>query len=211
MPTHLLMLNRISVDVMLVSGTHQHILDRTEMTRIRSQVNKALRFLAAAEPRADLSFKTHFHSIKLPEQSGHQDSWQSQALSHMGYKQSADLSFKTLNEDDSSAAFTVFISKMPMEHFAYAEDTAINLSFYSGGFGLKNMHALLVHEICHVFGAADEIGDCECHQLHGYYQIKNGNCHICHTETVPCIMAADDLALCPWTRKQIGWVFPDLC
>ena len=61
--------------------------------------------------------------------------------------------------------FVVTVAKLPMPHYAFTSGDDVMLSYFCGGLGIANMHALFIHEMCHVFGAADEVGECHCNEF----------------------------------------------
>ena len=65
------------------------------------------------------------------------------------------------------------------------------------------------HEVCHLFGAADEYYATDCYAPWGYLRVPNTNDIDCnHTE--PCTMYnCMDSTLCTYTRGQIGWMDSD--
>jgi len=69
---------------------------------------------------------------------------------------------------------------------------------------------VIAHESCHIFGALDEysLSSCNCTDKGGELQVENGNCKLCATKFVPCIMEANTLAMCDYTRGQLGWRTP---
>lgn len=82
------------------------------------------------------------------------------------------------------------------------------------GTGL-DLDKTIIHETCHVFGAADEYEGAptcdsneDCGEAFGYLHVVNANCRSCiGNANVPCLMhSLDELdAMCTFTRGQIGW------
>jgi hypothetical protein len=132
-------------------------------------------------------------------------SWLNPAFNSIGLEDSSDYLKTLCRKHSSEQGFVVIVAKLPMPHYAFARDSEVTLSYACGRYGIGNMHALLIHEVCHVFGAADEAGECHCGELHGYLKVPHANCSLCNPHPEPCIMAANAVSLCSSTRRQIGW------
>ena len=209
----------VAISVVGVSGQSHSTLSEKAWALVIVQVQKALAIITSAGPD-NICFKcdfnlctidetrpevTSFAARSIDEFDDLESRWVLPALETLGYHSHNAYLMDQMRKSGCDQGFVVYISKFPMEHFAYQTNSRICLSYFSGGFGVANLHALLLPEICHVFGAADEIGACHCHEKFGVAQIENGNCHSCATNPVPCIMAANSLDICSWTRRQIGW------
>jgi hypothetical protein len=75
-------------------------------------------------------------------------------------------------------------------------------------FGLVDR--ILVHEVCHLFGALDEYSGSgtpcyNCNDPGGTFNIPNGNCTKCARPHQTCIMDKNVYRLCAYTQGQIGW------
>ncbi len=217
---HRYLIGEIGVGLLMIDGPGGRQLDPAAQEIIVEQLNRALAFLTQAEPRAQLRFRQvhrscHLTSTDLEQHNPSEfdgspdekleDVWLKPATNQLGYNSDMNFLSHVLQETQCRQGFLVLVNKFPLPHFAYSVGAKIVLSYYGGGFGVRNLHALLVHEICHVFGAADEAGGCQCDSRFGYLNISNGNCMQCNPNPQPCIMAGTDLALCAWTRRQIGW------
>ena len=209
----------VAISVVGVSGKSHCVLSEEAWALVTIQVKKALAIITSAGPD-NLRFKCNFNLCTVDETRSEvmsfaarsideiddlESRWILPALKTLGFYSHNAYLMEQLLQSGCDQGFVVYISKFPMEHFAYQTNSRICLSYFSGGFGIANLHALLLHEICHVFGAADEVGACHCNEKFGVAQIKNGNCHSCSPNPVPCIMAANSLDICLWTRRQIGW------
>ena len=102
-------------------------------------------------------------------------------------------------------AYVVYFTKYPLHHFAYAVDEKVVMDFANDGWGSSQISRVFAHETCHIFGAADEYGSCVCGSTHGYLAVPNNNCVNCGGARVTCLMDANTLAMCNWSRGQIGW------
>ena len=204
------LLGPISVSLVVVSGSDHHLVEN--LSTVVAQVQKGCQFLTdvAGEQLLKFRLETH-HCHVVPDLSSARSDeevemhWKAQALSGLGFSDAQEMALAMQNRDNSEHAIVVWISKLPVEHFAFALNNEITLSYYGGDYGVSNLHALLVHEICHVFGAEDEIGECHCNSRHGINSVEHGNCYVCNPKPEPCIMAANALRLCSWTKLQLGW------
>ena len=194
----------VAISVVGVSGKSHSILSEKAWALVTIQVKKALALITSAGPD-NLRFECNFNLCTVDETRSEVSRWILPALKTLGFHSHNAYLTNQMLKSGCDQGFVVYISKFPMEHFAYQTNSRICLSYFSGGFGVANLHALLLHEICHVFGAADEVGACHCNEKFGVAQVENGNCHSCTPNPVPCIMAANSLDICLWTRRQIGW------
>ncbi|WP_417914740.1 hypothetical protein [Candidatus Electronema sp. JM] len=81
------------------------------------------------------------------------------------------------------------------------------MSYANDGWGPDNINKVFAHESCHIFGAADEYGSCVCGSVSGHLSVPNSNCVNCFPPgaQIPCLMNANTLAMCEFSRRQIGW------
>lgn len=210
------MIGGIAVGIVIVSGEGELKFTETEVQKIISEVQEGLQFLSTAEPKAKISFVYDIHMVDVkavPGDTGEfetsESPWRDEALDRMGYTASRQGSVEFVNSllqtKATQWAYVAYFTKYPLHHFAYAIDEKIVMNYYNAGWGINFINGVFAHETCHIFGAADEYGDCSCDSTHGELEIENGNCRSCSTGFVNCLMEANDLVLCEWTRKQIGW------
>jgi hypothetical protein len=102
-------------------------------------------------------------------------------------------------------AYVGYFTKYPLHHFAYAVDEKVCMNYSNDGWGSDQINRVFAHESCHIFGAADEYGDCSCGGSYGHLGVPNNNCVKCTGGHVSCLMEANVLELCQWSRGQIGW------
>lgn len=111
-------------------------------------------------------------------------------------------------------ATVVFVSAFGMNWHAYSSGRRfIAMGPHGddwGGWGIGTLNAITAHEMCHQFGASDEYtgSGTPCNSCGGGYgceQIPNGNCGTCAAPHDDCIMDANDLLLCEYTKGHIGW------
>jgi hypothetical protein len=137
---------------------------------------------------------------------------------HLGYQDYANYLRVSYRSD---WAYVVFVTKYRLGWFAYAGRERVvmgpnfvrddgSLSTNWGGWGLANVHRIFAHETGHIFGADDEYGNCNCGSTPGtggHLRIPNNNCRTCFPPGVQaeCLMNANTLSLCQWSKGQIGW------
>lgn len=216
-PTSRHMTETVAVGLVIVSGGGNFKFTNTEEQLVVSEVQEALQFLSSEEPRAKLSFIYDIHSIDIaaaPGSTANYESaegpWRNEALSKMGFSASRQGSIDYVNSLRSSKgtkwAYVAYFTKYELKHFAYAIDEKLVMNFFNDGWGTKFLNRVFAHETCHIFGAADEYGSCSCDSVHGHLSISNGNCRRCAPGGgVVCLMDSNELTLCDWSRKQIGW------
>ncbi len=216
-PSSLYMTGSIAVGIVIVSGNTDALrITEDEQTKLIQEIQMGLDFLANAEPRANITFKYDVNIIDIDAIPGSVSTfesaeapWRNAALGQMSYDESRQGSIDYVNDLKDSKktnwAYVAYFTKYPLHHFAYAEYEKTTMSFFNDGWGVDNIHKIFAHETCHVFGAADEYGDCSCNSRHGYLAIPNSNCTSCSGPQEVCLMSSNSLKLCEWTRGQLGW------
>lgn len=215
-PTSLYMVGSVAVGLVIVSGPGDLAINQDEASLVLSEVQEGLDFLAAAEPRAKLSFIYDINVVNVLTAPGSTTTyelaeapWRNEALGKLGYKASRQGSIDYVNAlkkaKGTDWAYIAYFTKYPLHHFAYAVQEKLVMSYGNDGWGTEFINHVFAHETCHIFGAADEYGTCDCKSIHGYLGVPNGNCRACAPASVECLMDRNRLALCDWTRKQIGW------
>ncbi len=217
-PTSLSMVGSIAVGVVLVSGTQNDLsLASAEQSQIIQEVQEALNFLANVEPRATITFVYDIHLVTVDVESNPdphisdpyeqwEAPWRNAALGQMGYSSSIGYVQTLRTNSGTDWAYVAYFTKYPLHWFAYAGGERLVMNYANDNWGSHQINRVFAHETCHIFGAADEYGSCKCDGSHGQFQIPNNNCINCPGTHVPCLMDANVLTLCEWTRGQIGWV-----
>jgi hypothetical protein len=219
-PTSLYMTGTVAVGLVVVSGTGSGLaFSDAEQIKVVSEVMEGLQFLAAAEPAAKLSFS---YSINFPTISAAAPTtacasyeacehiWRDPALRALGYavgRAGCEAYVEALKQQTGSDwSYLAFFTKFPLYHFAYAYlyYPYLCMDYANAGWGPDAINQVFAHETCHIFGAADEYGPCGCGN-YGTLEVLNGNCKHCTPNQVACLMNANTLSLCPWSRGQIGW------
>lgn len=229
-PTSLYLVGSVAVGLVLVSrDSGDESMSEDEQTTVVQQTQQGLDFLANAEPQANVSFVYDIQPITVDVAPGPVDGvsgayeryerpWRDAALAEMGYaagREGYRQYVDSLRSDmETDWAFVAFFTKYAVNHFAYAIWEKVVMHYDNDGWGANNIHRVLAHEACHIFGAADEYGGCQCGSLHGHLQAPNNNCVNCFPPgaQVDCLMNQNTLTMCPFSRRQIGWdpsLFPD--
>jgi hypothetical protein len=138
--------------------------------------------------------------------------WRDPALAALGHPGDGGLdsyveALKNTHKTDT--AFTVFFTRWPVGHFAYAGFPRVVMHYDNDGWGPANIDRVFAHETGHVFGAPDEYASsgCKCDQVAGrFFRQANKNCANCSGTTVTCIMKSNTQSVCAHTPFHLGWV-----
>jgi len=222
-PTSLYMVGSVAVGVVMVSrNAGAEVLTATEQLKIVQEVQEGLDWLAGVEPRAKVSFVYDIRPVTVTSAPGpypgvtepyerFERDWRDAALAAMGYPAGRPGYQQYANDLRSSRhtdwAYVAFFTKYPLNHFAYAVVEKVVMNFANDGWGPDNINRVFAHETCHIFGAADEYGSCSCGSTSGHLSVPNSNCVNCFPPgvQVPCLMNANTLEMCDFSRMQIGW------
>ena len=218
----------ISVGVVFVesSRTGGPVFSSTERTTLRSEIQTGLNWLASENKTGDLSWIFDYQNVSIDVANGtntsSEDYWRNpamQAVAYNGHSFSGDWTgVATYRKDmrvtnDSAHAIVIFVTPYATDWHAYASNSRLTLCKRNnwGGWGINAIDTICAHEVCHLFGAADEYTGSgtpcsSCTTKHGCDQVPNGNCKACAgSGGVPCVMDGNALELCNYTRGQIGW------
>ena len=216
-PTSRYMIGSIAVGVVIVSGTRPDLaFSAAEQQQIIQEVQEGLNFLATVEHRARITFVYDIRLVTVsvtPGSTSNYESaeapWRNVALQNMGFSASRSGSLQYVQNLRASRgtdwAYVGYFTKYPLHHFAYAVDEKICMNYSNDGWGSDQINRVFAHETCHIFGAADEYGNCSCGSSHGHLGVPNNNCVKCPGTHVACLMDGNVLELCQWSRGQIGW------
>ena len=222
-PTSRYMIGSVAVGVVLVSrNTGAEVLSSAERTKIIQEVQEGLGWLAGVEPRARVSFVYDIRTVTVSSAPGpyagvaeayesYERDWRDAALAAMGYAAGRPGYQKYASDLRASRhtdwAYVAFFTKYPLNHFAYAIVEKVVMNYANDGWGPDNINRVFAHESCHIFGAADEYGSCACGTTSGHLAVPNSNCVNCFPPgtQLSCLMTANTLDMCTFSRKQIGW------
>lgn len=219
--TSLYLIGSVAIGVIIVSGSYAPLaFSDDDKIKVLAETMQGLKFLVHAEPLANISFVYNIHSVMvtaLPDESCNdfnscEEIWRDPALNELGYPAGMqgcrEFAAGLKNINDTNWSFLAFFTKYRLYHWAYAGSVRLCMEYFNNWRQDNiNIYAVIAHEVCHIFGAADEyaneVGQCSCDKS-GYLKIPNKNCVKCG-DHVPCLMDEGTLRLCPWSRLQLGW------
>jgi hypothetical protein len=217
----------ISVGVVFVesSKTGGPTFSSADRITLLSEVETGLNWLASQHPLGKVTWVYNFQYVKIDVADGTnnstEDYWRNPAMQKVSYNGKTFASnwsgvvnyrneMRTVN--NSAHAIVVFVTPFGTDWHAYASSGRLTLANRNnwGGWGIGTIDAITAHEVCHLFGAADEYTGngtpCNsCSTVHGCLSFPNGNCKACAASPVPCIMDANSLQICGYTRGQLSW------
>ncbi len=221
------MTGEMSVGVVFVESSRSGgpTFSTAERSDICNEIIAGLNWLSAAHPGRNLRWVYDFQFISIDVADGDDQSdeayWRDPAMSQVSYHQNtypgtwgavAEYREDMRLRNNSEHAITVFATPYGTDWHAYASGSRLTLARRNnwGNWGLGALDRITSHEVCHLFGAADEYTGsgtpCNtCNSLHGCDQVRNGNCGACADFREDCVMDANAGRLCSWTRGQIGW------
>lgn len=214
-PTSLRLTGSVAVGIVMVSGPQSLDLTAEEKAKLSAEVLEGLAFLASADPAAKVTFAYDWRFPVVTAKAGSGDDyedfeapWRNAALKTMGFAASRQGSIDYVKALKASKkadwAFVAYFTKYPLKHFAYAGGERLVMAYANDGWGPDAINQVFAHEVCHIFGAADEYGTCGCGGS-GMSNTPNANCKNCTTAQIDCLMNGNTLSLCSWSRGQIGW------
>ncbi len=224
---HGYLVGSVSVAVVIVSGPTPDLQFSADDVRlVTSQVLEGLDFLVGAQPTAGIVFQTQQYPVSLTTPAvptctqgctagsygACEEVWLGPTLAALGYPPGrtgiTDFVNHLQEQEGTDWAYAAIFVKYPVCHYAYAAagGPMTVIQFANDGWGPKNLHRTFAHETCHVFNALDEYKEtCTCGRPSGYFQAPNDNCANCSGKHLPCLMDHNDLRLCYWSRRQLGW------
>ena len=116
------------------------------------------------------------------------------------------------DEFNTPSAFVIFLTKYPLYHPGYADPYSAYtvMEFRTNIPGRSEVNQVMAHETGHIFKALDEYAssNCDCRTA-GENRVPNNNCVNCTDHSIDCLMKANTLFVCNWTRGQLGWAYWD--
>lgn len=130
-------------------------------------------------------------------------------INYFNFENNDQLAQYIKERGDADGAYLSFFSKYNQVHFAYAYfgGGPTYMQYSNDGWGPNQIDRVFAHETGHVFNSPDEYGGCNCRSEYGRGRCtdKNSNCISCTADQQDCIMGSNDLGLCEYTRRHIGW------
>jgi Tectonin domain len=204
-------------DVIYNRGSSGFDLSAAQRSTIMAEVMEGLAFLASADPDAKITFNYDWREIEVDAGAGtdsgyeaKESPWRDAALKKMGFTPSRQGSVDYVNALRASRktdwAYVAYFTRYPLHHFGYASGERLVMHYDNDGWGPGAINQVFAHETCHIFGAADEYekSECSCGGS-GHSDTPNLNCFFCTKTQAACLMNANTLTLCPWSRGQLGW------
>jgi len=204
-------------DVIYNRGRSGFNLSAAQRSTIMAEVMEGLAFLASADPDARITFSYDWREVDVDVAAGtgsdyeaKESPWRDAALKKMGFAGSRQGSVAYVNalraSHKTNWAYVAYFTRYPLHHFGYAGDERLVMHYDNDGWGSNAINQVFAHETCHIFGAADEYKESECGcGGSGHSDTPNLNCVFCTAAQAPCLMNANTLTLCPWSRGQLGW------
>ncbi len=223
-PTSSYMVGRIAVGVVVVSGPGNLKFSDSETKKVYSQVLEGTDFLAGSEPTANVSFDIVQNPVTITAQDNSkccdagsyeacEGVWRNPAMAALGYTPDwagvYEYVYDLQARPGVNWAYAAYFTKYTLCHFAYASlgGPRLVMQYSNDGWGSGNIHRVFAHESCHIFYADDEYksSGCVCGETSGYFNAPNNNCENCPGSQLKCLMSDNDLQICFWSRRQIGW------
>lgn len=229
-PTSRYLMGRVAVAVVIVSRekgngsnpTPEH-LTRDERDNALIEAAEGLEWLAGLEPRAMVEFVLERHDIEIntapnPQAQNTTEAlesiWRDPVLARLnlpsGRKGYSQLAQEVRDRNNAQWGYVLFITRYPTRYYAYASYERVVQHYDNGPLDSSELNRVIAHETCHIFGAQDEYkeSNCKCTKRSGHLSVENGNCESCASNFKPCIMEGNDLAMCNYTKGQLGWRSP---
>ena len=217
---------KIAVLAIIISGPGSLAISESEKNKVISEMQAGLRFWTdqAQAARVNLQFYLHYYYPHITAADSNycsknnyaacHDVFVNPALTTLGFgtgqagKDAAAQYIKDYTRADG--AYIGFFSKYRQSHFAYAyfHGGPLYMQYSNDGWGTDQIDRVFAHETGHVFNAPDEYtNDCSCYNYYGkgMCSARNENCQRCTSHQVSCIMDSNDLSLCEYTKKHLGW------
>lgn len=217
----------ISVGVVFVeSSSGSPVFSASDRATLQAEVVAGFDWLASQAPAAaNLTWVYDWQFVTINVANGTNSSdeayWRNPAMGQVNYFGNtynqnwdavADYREDMRQRNRSAHAIVVFVTPYATSWHAYASGGRLTLANRNnwGGWGIGTIDRITSHEICHLFGAADEYTGSgtpcsSCATTHGCYNIPNGNCGACARPRQDCVMDANQGRLCAYTQGQIGW------
>ncbi len=223
-----MMENEISVGVVFVESSRSGgpKFTSSERNTLQAEIADGLDWLSAQAPTAaHLTWVYDWQFVKIDVANGTSNSseeyWRDPAMGQVNYNGNtysenwnaiADYREDMRLRNRSSHAIVIFVTPYANVWHAYAGGRRVTLANRNnwGGWGINTIDMITAHEVCHLFGAADEYTGSgtpcsSCNSTHGCYNTPNGNCGSCASPQQKCVMDANYNRLCAYTKGQIGW------
>ena len=220
LPTSQRLSGSVAVGLVMVEGPTAALrFSAAERTTVVAETQNGLTWLGGRHPSTPITWRWDIDIIRLTVAANapaadNETRFRDPALDalgfgpgHAGARAYAE-SLRTQLRTDW--AYVAFITKYPVNHFAYAffGGPHLVMDYANDGWGPANIDRVFAHETGHIFNAPDEYSSsgCNCGGAFGYYGKPNANCQSCATGGgVDCIMRANTWAMCSHTPWHLGF------
>lgn len=214
------LIGSVAVGIVIVEGPTAALqFSQQERIKVVAEVQEGLSWLALQEPRAGITWSYDIHTVRvdaMPNTSltGYEpleSLWRNPAMQKLGFAANfqgvIDYAASLRTRLGTRWGYVGFFTKYPLHHFAYASKPRLVMHYENDGWGVDNIDQVFTHESGHIFGCPDEYArsNCNCTDRFGFLRERNGNCQPCATDFIPCLMAENTKAICPFTAVHLGW------
>ena len=215
---------KIAFVAIIVSGPGSTAISESEKNTVISEIQAGLSFWTDQAQAAGVNLQFHLYygyphitvadSNYCSGYAGCHDLFANPALEKLGFEtgKAGKDGVAQYIKDRSGAdgAYIGFFSKYRQSHFAYAYfgGGPLYMQYSNDGWGTNQIDRVFAHETGHVFNSPDEYtSNCDCNKNYGegMCSARNGNCQRCTSHQAKCIMDSNDLSLCEYTKKHLGW------
>jgi hypothetical protein len=151
----------------------------------------------------------------LPDFEVRESRWRDPALAALGLAGSFDginqyrdqLVARTWPAGTPRKSLVLLLTNYNAVRFGYASSgrVVVQLAPARAAQTIDHLDRVIAHEICHLFNAPDEYGDCTFNTVSGPFGVLNGNCVKSPFPKTACLMAGVSDDLCPWSKAHLGW------
>jgi hypothetical protein len=214
------LIGSVAVGLVLVEGPTADLqFSEAERAKVVAEVQEGLTWLGNQEARASITWAYDIHVPRVavapnPALTGYEPleaHWRNPAMQALGYSANfqgvRDYAAAIRTNLGTRWSYVAYFTKYPVQHFAYASKPRLVMNYANDGWGVDNIDRVFTHETGHIFGCPDEYGssNCACGSRYGHLQEINGNCEICASQFVDCLMARNSWAMCQYTPTHLGW------
>lgn len=218
--TSLFLIGSVAVGIVMVEGPTPDLqFSDEERTKVVAEVQEGLTWLGQRDPKAHVSFSYDIRVVRIerapdPSLTGYEpleSHWRDPGIAKLGFAPNmggVNEYVQTIRRNLGTRwGYVGFFTKYPTQHFAYALKPRLVMQYSNDGWGPDNIDRVFTHETGHIFGCPDEYSqsNCTCDSKAGYLREKNGNCQLCASPFVDCLMAANTWSMCSFTPTHLGW------
>lgn len=218
---------KVTVGLVIVSGnTAETTFSAFETAKVVAEVAEATNWLTQQNRDAALNYLIVPKYISIPNGNAglpsgssctaYENVWLNPTLPLLGVRNAtgrAGANQYAVNIRAANSAmngWSAFFIKFEACHFAYQTGQGTYMQYSNDGWGPDLINRVFAHESGHVFGAPDEYASsgCGCGNR-GFFSVPNNNCDNCTSpySKTACLMKANTLSICQWSRGSLGWSY----